>query len=302
MKVLIIGASGLVGNTIYNEFSKNSKYEVYGTYYSYECDNLFYLDMTNKSDVDTIINSVNPDIIIHPAANPNVEYCEQNPEETWNVNVEGSRNLIEAAKNNESKFIFFSSDYVFDGNNGPYTETDLPNPINEYGKQKLAVEKLIEEILTDFLIIRITVVYGWEHRGKNFTMGLIEKLKNGKGMNVPHDQLGSPTYVNNMVQAVKILIENDKKGMYNVVGTDTIDRYRFAQNVAKVFDLDESLLTPISTDNLSQKAKRPLKAGMKVDKIQKELSVNLMSVIEGLEAMKQNRMEGQYENSGTNSK
>jgi dTDP-4-dehydrorhamnose reductase len=284
MRIFIVGASGFVGKIMFECLSR--EHEVYGSFYSNPLERLIHLDMTDLKAVKDILSSLKPDVIIHPAANPNVEYCEDHPMETRQVNVEGSRNLIETAREIGAKLVYFSSDYVFDGTNGPYSEDDVPNPINEYGLQKLAVEKLITKSLDNYLIIRITVVYGWERSGKNFVMGLINNLKNGSSMKVPCDQIGSPTYANNMVQAVKELIEADKTGIYHVVGTDVMDRYTFAKNVAEIFELDENLLIPVTTHQLGQKAKRPLKAGMKVDKAQKDVSIRLMTVREGLEDMK----------------
>lgn len=284
MRVFIVGASGFVGRIMFECLSR--EHEVYGSFYSNPLERLVHLDMTDQKAVKDVLSSLNPDVIIHPAANPNVEYCEDHPMETRQVNIEGSKNLIETAREIGANFVYFSSDYVFDGTNGPYSEDDIPNPINEYGLQKLAVEKLITKSLDNYLIIRITVVYGWERSGKNFVMGLINNLKNGSSMKIPCDQIGSPTYANNMVQAVKELIEADKTGIYHVVGTDVMDRYTFAKNVADIFKLDENLLIPVTTHQLSQKAKRPLKAGMKVDKVQKDVSIRLMTVREGLEDMK----------------
>lgn len=284
MRVFIVGASGFVGRIMFEYLSR--EHETDGSFYKNPVKGLIYLNMTDRKAVKEIVTSLKPDVIIHPAANPNVEYCEEHPMETWQVNVEGSKNIIETAREIGAKLVYFSSDYVFDGTNGPYSEDDVPNPINEYGLQKLAVEKLITDSLDNYLIIRITVVYGWERRGKNFVMGLIKNLKNGSSIKVPCDQIGSPTYANNMVQAVKELIETDKTGIYHVAGTDIMDRYTFAKNVADIFELDENLLIPITTNQLGQKAKRPLKAGMKVDKVQKDVSIGLMSVREGLEAMK----------------
>jgi dTDP-4-dehydrorhamnose reductase len=283
MRVFIVGASGFVGRILFEYLSR--EHEAYGSFYSNPVERLIHLDMTDLKAVKEILTSLKPDVIIHPAANPNVEYCEEHPMETWQVNVEGSKNLIGIAREIGAKFVYFSSDYVFDGANGPYSEDDVPNPINEYGLQKLAVEKLINS-LDNYLIIRITVVYGLELRGKNFVMGLIKNLKNGDFTKVPCDQIGSPTYANNMVQAVKELIEADKTGIYHVAGTDVMDRYTFAKNVAEIFELDEDLLIPVTTNQLGQKAKRPLKAGMKVDKVQNDVSIRLMSVREGLEEMK----------------
>ena len=283
MRVFIVGASGFIGRIMFEYLSR--EHETYGSFYSNPVEGLIHLDMTDLKAVKEILTSLKPDVIIHPAANPNVEYCEEHPMETWQVNVEGSKNIIETAREIGAKFVYFSSDYVFDGTNGPYSEDDVPNPINEYGLQKLAVEKLVANSLDNYLIIRITVVYGWERSGKNFVVGLINNLKKGRSMKVPCDQIGSPTYANNMVQAVKELIEADKTGIYHVAGTDVMDRYTFAKNVAGIFELDESLFVPVTTDQLSQKAKRPLNAGMKVDKVQKDVSSRLMSVKEGLEKM-----------------
>ena len=290
MRIFIVGASGFVGRIMYEYLSKN--HETYGSFYSNPAKGLIHLDMTDQNEVAEILTSLKPDVIIHPAANPNVEYCEEYPKETWQVNVEGSKNLIEIARDIGAKFVYFSSDYVFDGINGPYSENDIPSPIIEYGLQKLAVEKLIKNSLENYLIIRITIVYGWERRGKNFVMGLIKNLKNGRSMNIPIDQIGSPTYVNNMVQVVKELIESDKIGIYHVAGTDLMNRYTFAKNVAEIFELDENLLIPVTTNQLGQIAKRPLNAGMRVDKVKKDVSIRVMNVREGLEEMKNSKTDG----------
>ena len=123
-------------------------------------------------------------------------------------------------------------------------------------------------------------------------MGLIKNLKNGRSMNIPIDQIGSPTYVNNMVQVVKELIESDKIGIYHVAGTDLMNRYTFAKNVAEIFELDENLLIPVTTNQLGQIAKRPLNAGMRVDKVKKDVSIRVMNVREGLEEMKNSKTDG----------
>lgn len=293
MRVFIVGASGFIGSILFEFFSK--KHETHGSFYSNPVRGLIHLDIKDKKAVKEIMTSLRPDVIIHPAANPNVEYCEEHPEETWKINVEGSENLIESAQKIGAKFVFFSSDYIFDGKSGPYSEDDVPNPINEYGKQKLAVETLIKSSLENYIITRITVVYGWERKGKNYVMGIIRNLKNGKSMRIPYDQVGSPTYANNMVQITMALIESCKKGVYHVAGSDLMDRYTFAKIVANIFELDQHLLIPVTTEELGQKARRPLNAGMKITKVKNEVPIHLIGAREGLEEMKKNQMNLIYE-------
>lgn len=290
MRVFIVGASGFIGSILHDCFSR--EHEVYGSFYSNPVEGLVRLDMRDRRTAGKIIASLRPDAIILPASNPNVEYCEEHPTETWQVNVKGSENLIESARDIGAKFVFFSSDYVFDGTEGPYSEDDTPNPINEYGKQKLAVEKLIKGSLEDYLVVRVTVVYGWEKRGKNYVMRIIKNLKYGIPMKIPYDQIGSPTYANNMVHVVKELVESERTGIYHVAGNDLMDRYAFAKNVANVFELDDSFLIPVATDELGQKARRPLRAGLKITKVQKDVSIHLMGVKEGLKEMKKNQPYG----------
>ncbi|MCK5233725.1 MAG: SDR family oxidoreductase [Candidatus Aenigmarchaeota archaeon] len=292
MRIIVVGASGLIGNIAFKEFSMDPAYDVFGTYFSQNTEGLLHLDMMDKKEVGEVMSEINPDIIFHPAANANAEYCESHPVETRKTNVDGSRNLIEAAKETGAKLVFFSSDYVFDGLDGPYSEEDAPNPINEYGRQKLEIENLIRNALSNYLIIRTTVVYGWELKGKNFVIQVIRNLSNNLKMNVANDQFGSPTYANNMVQIVKELVGLNKTGLYNVVGRDVMDRYSFAKKVTGVFGLNADLIAPTTTDKLGQKAKRPMKAGMKTTKVQNVVTTHILCVDDGLKEMKKEQMGG----------
>lgn len=284
LRVLIIGASGFIGYHILEEFSKH--HQVAGTFYSHPANNFIHLDVKDKVEISEVLTSFSPDVIIYTAANPNVEYCETHPEETREVNVKGTANIIEIINKIGTKFIFFSSDYIFDGKEGPYLEEDSPNPINVYGKQKLASEELIRERLKDYLIIRTTVVFGWEKNWKNFIMQMIHALKNGKNMEVPEDQVGTPTYVKNLCMATRELIEKDKTGVYNIAGKDLINRYDFARIAAGVFSLNENLLIPVSSAKFREKVPIPINVGLKTEKVQSELETKVIGVREGLELAK----------------
>ncbi|MFH1562254.1 MAG: SDR family oxidoreductase [Nitrospirota bacterium] len=286
MSVLIIGASGFVGSHLYENLSKDD--EVIGTFYRRqpEVKGFRYLDITDKESVEGLIRQIKPSAIILASALTYVDYCEEHQSEAYDINVSGTTNIVLAAKEVGSKLVFFSSEYVFDGKCGPYSEIDLPNPVDYYGKTKLEAEKVIIENLIDYLIIRTTIIYGYQKDGKNFIMQLIQKNKDGQAMNVPLDQYGSPTFRDNLIEVTIELIRKDKRGIYNVVGREVINRYDFSILATEIFGLDKGLIIPKTTLELRQVALRPLKAGLKIDKVKKEIETNLLSPREGLEILK----------------
>lgn len=280
---LVIGASGFIGNSLYSLLKKNRK-EVIGTYFSYEKPNLFFSDMTKKSDLEILFNKHTPNITYMPAFIPGVDNCEKS-EETNVVNKNGIRNVVDICKEYNSKLIFYSSDYIFNGISGPYLETEKYNPINRYGSTKVICEKYVKE-LPDFLIIRTTIVYGYDINSKNFLMTLVSDLKNNKKRRVPIDQIGSPTYVKDLVNISLELVNKSKKGIYNVAGPDLCTRYEFALKIARIFELNENLIIPVSTSELKQKAKRPLKAGLLIDKIRTEIDAKPLGIDQALNLLK----------------
>lgn len=286
MSILIIGASGFVGSLLYEILTREDK--VVGTFYprQLEVKGLKYLDITDRKSVEALIKEIKPAVIILTAALTYVEYCEDHPKEAFEINVLGTTNVALMAKEINAKLVFFSTEYVFDGKAGPYSEEDQPNPISYYGKTKLEGEKVIRDNLGDYLIIRTTVVYGYEKDGKNFIMQLIQKNKAGLIMNIPIDQYGSPTFRDNLVEATIELIQKDKRGIYNVVGCEVINRFDFSILSAEILGLDKNLIIPKTTIELGQKAPRPLKAGLKIDKVRQEIDIKLLSPKEGLEILK----------------
>jgi dTDP-4-dehydrorhamnose reductase len=279
-RVLIIGASGFIGYSLYKVFRKN--FDVLGTYYSNKIANLKFLDFLDESQLVSIIKDFDPKIILLPAALPNVEYCEKNSEECWKYNVEAPMKIINQIKNLNIKLVFYSSDYIFDGQNGPYSEISDPNPLNEYGKCKLETETRIINNLKNYLIIRTTVVYGFERNRKNFIYRLIDTLNKGIKIKVPYDQIGTPTYVDNLSEATLKLIEKDRGGIFNIVGSDLLSRYKFSLIAAKVFNLNKKLIIPVQTSELNQKAERPLNAGLKIDKLLANINIKMYEPPEGL--------------------
>jgi dTDP-4-dehydrorhamnose reductase len=246
------------------------------------------LDVTEPSAVASLLRTLRPELIFLPAANPNVDLCETDPEGTRRVNVEPVRTVAELAAELGSSVVFYSSDYVFDGYAGPYVESDTPNPISQYGQQKLNAENLLRGILPNkHLTLRVTVVYGWERQGKNFVARLVRTLRQGNALRVPADQIGSPTLVDDIAEASWTLAVQGACGTLHLAGPDLVDRFTFAQQAAQVFGLDAELIQPVSTAELGQAAPRPLRAGMVSDRAETLLNRRLIGVAEGLASLRE---------------
>ena len=284
MRHLIIGASGLVGNHLYSTAIKRG-YNVKGTFWSYSDPDMIKLDIRDAGAVKLIIEEIKPDVVYVTAKMGGVDYCEEHPIETFQANVVGLKNLINAVNQVKGKVVFFSSDYIFDGNSGPYVETDVPNPIGEYGRQKLIAEYLVLQQSDNPLIVRTTVVYGFERQQKNFAYSLINSFRQKKSILVPDDQVGSPTYAPSLAKAVLELVEIKASGVYNIAGNEIIDRYTFSCEAARIFGFSDEYIRPIITSKLHQKAARPLKAGLVIDKVSNIIHTPMTGYREGLAIM-----------------
>jgi dTDP-4-dehydrorhamnose reductase len=282
---LLITSTGLVGGTILSVLREQGSGAAQTYYPAADTPQGLPVDISDSDSVDALFGSVSPAVVILCAALTNVEFCQNNRDAAWKINVTGPQNVARACKKCGAKLVFFSSDYVFDGAAGPYSETDAPHPISVYGESKLAAESFVRG-LDDHLIIRTTVVYGQEALGKNFCYRLINTLKAGQQIRVPKDQIGSPTYARNLAEITLDLVKKGRKGIYNVAGNDLADRFEFSRRVCAVFGLDEKLLVPVTTAELGQKAPRPLKAGLKTDKVSRDSAVAVMGIDESLLAFK----------------
>jgi len=284
MKVLVIGASGLVGSHLW-ETCQQRGWNVMGTYHNFAQPGLIPFKITDAVGVRSLITESQPEVVFLPAFCSNVDYCEQNPDETYQINVVGCLNVAQATGDVGAKLVFYSSDYVFNGENGPYQETDQPDPICVYGRQKLEVEQKIFELLDNYLICRIAWVYGHENQGKNFVLRLISTLKNNQIIRVPEDQIGSPTLATDIAEASCRLVEAGAKGLFHTTGSDYMNRYQFSVKIAQTFGLDADLIIPVNTSEFNQVAPRPLKCGMRCDRLHQTLNWNLRGVTEGLSSL-----------------
>ena len=201
----------------------------------------------------------------------NVERCESEPDLTFRTNVEGPQAAALAARACAAAFVYFSTEYVFDGSAGPYSENAKPNPLNVYGKSKLEGERAVREAHPDALIVRTTVVYGPDVSEKNFLYSLMRCLKSGREFRVAHDQYSTPTYSLDLATAVVGLLNRGAKGIFNVAGPRIISRLEFARLSAAALKLPTELIRGFDTAALEQVAPRPLRAGLAADKLKSAL-------------------------------
>ena len=293
MKILITGSNGLLGQKIAALLAHETDFEVLLT--SIEKENFqkeirfdyHQLDLTIKSDVKGLIRSYRPDVIINSAAFTNVDECENQREYAWRLNVDAVKNLIFGARVTDSRIIHLSTDYIFDGKNGPYSEQDTPNPVSYYGRTKLASENALQESGIKFCIIRSMVLYG---SGKlirpNFVLWMVKNLQGNQSIKVVDDQIGNPTLVDDLAYGIIKIVRGKRTGIYNMSGSELISRYEFAKKVAKVFELNPILIKPVSTADLGQPAQRPLKSGLICFKAESEMSIKFLNADEGLHVLR----------------
>ncbi len=284
-KELVIGASGLVGSFLMADGAQNGA-DIHGTYCHHPKPGLHPLDLTDTRATAALLDELQPEIIYLPAANPNVDWVEEHPEQSRPINVDGPLALIGLLRNSFAKLVYYSTDYVFDGESGPYRESDTPNPLGEYARQKVAIEQAIADRLSNWLVLRVTVVYGWESQGKNFAIRAVRNLREGRTLTIPNDQYNNPSYAPNIATASRVLASQAATGIFHLAGADVCHRFEFARQIAREFGLPEDLVQPVDTPSLKQRTRRPLRAGMIVEKAQSRLPFALLGYREGLRTMR----------------
>lgn len=285
-RILVVGGTGLVGNALVRAWEKVGAEVAAATYHCHPSPAFRRLDMQDEPAVRETLERLGPSFVAIPAANPNVDYIEQNPAETRRLNVDGTLSVSRAAKAVGARVLFFSSDYVYDGKKGRYDENDPPTPINEYGRQKAETEAAVLALDPRNLVVRTSGAYGWQWEPKNFVLQVRARLSAGQPVRVAADIRYNPTAAENLAEIVVALVAAGKSGIYHVVGSDSVLRADFAREIARIFGLDGSRIEQLPYSELRSPTPRPESSVLLTEKVRAALPIPLWGVREGLERMR----------------
>ena len=262
LRAVVIGGSGQIGGWLLRTLADRG-HEAVGTYSTVAYPGLAHLDAANLAAAASWVRDQRPDVVFYPAGFTWVDGCERDPAKAHSANVEQPLNLARAAADSGARFVYFSTDYIFDGVDGPYTETSPTRPLSVYGQSKLDGEHALAEALGDKqLTARTAWVFGPERQGKNFSYQLAKALSAGKTLECPTDQISNPSYGPDVAKAVVTLVEAGHSGLFHVAGPEVMNRVAFAKALATGFGLDPNLIVGKTTAELGQGAPRPLTGGL----------------------------------------
>lgn len=295
MRIFISGGSGVIGSRLIRSLSRNGN-EVFCTflthpYFPKGCTS-YKLDITERGPTIDLITRIKPEITIHTSALTNVDLCETDWKLANKINIEGTKNVVDACRKVNSKIVYISTSNIFDGKKKVFSEDDKPNPINYYGFTKLVGEKMVVSSQLPFLILRTDQPYSWVEKWqrKSFVMWVLEKLKAGKIVEVFMDWYNNPTFLDDFIGITNELIKKEKEGTYHIVGSDFLNRYKWALKIAKIFGEDQNLIHPARSEQSELPAKRA-NANLSNSKIQKEIGIKPLGVEEGLKLMLKQRFD-----------
>lgn len=289
--ILITGVSGFLGQHVARSLREH--HQVIGTY----CEHMVTLpgcvarplDITDQEGVGAVCREFRPNGVIHLAVQGDVDVCQRDPDEAYRVNVQGTIHVARAAAEVGAKFIYISTDQVYDGAQGPYDETDPAQPLMVYGRTKLEAEQQAAAICPDVVILRLALMYGWGTPSRpTFIDWMLARLQAGQEVPLWIDQYRTPLYVEQAADVIGRLLElPDVRGVFNVGGAERLDRYTFGRKFCEVFGLSMQLLKPVKMSTAGAATPRPADCSMNSAKISRRLGIQLLTVEEGLLALKQ---------------
>lgn len=291
MKILITGANGLLGQKLCKLILQKGEDQLIATARGevripFSGKDFVYLplDVTQREEVLATIEQHKPDAIIHTAAMTNVDQCEAEKEACLQLNVEAVRYLTEACELHRVFLLHLSTDFIFDGEAGPYDEEALAKPLSFYGQSKLDAEHILQQSKAHWAIARTVLVYGIAHdmSRTNIILWVRKSLEDGKTIQVVDDQWRTPTLAEDLAMGCYLIVKNRAEGIFNISGKDLLTPYEMAIKTADFFQLDKSLIVKANSSTFSQPAKRPPKTGFIIDKARKSLGYEPLSFEQGI--------------------
>jgi len=295
-KVLITGANGLLGQKLAGLLLARQDVEVLATSRGQNklADILptlpfQSLDVTDKQQVDEVVAAFRPTHIIHTAAMTNVDECESDREGALRLNRDAVQYLVTACEKYQVRLVHVSTDFIFDGENGPYTEEATAKPVNFYGETKLQAEQIVQQAHCKWAILRTVLVYGVAHDyGRtNIVLWVRDSLQAGRVIKVVNDQFRTPTLAEDLAQGCWLAVEHDAEGIFNISGKELLTPYDMALQVADFFALDKSLIDKADAGTFSQAAKRPPRTGFDISKAETQLGYRPHTFQEGIRMVAQ---------------
>jgi dTDP-4-dehydrorhamnose reductase len=292
MRILVTGSNGLLGQKLVYKLSQDSSVDLIATAkgdnrlkmqigYTYQA-----MDISNRENVMEVVSKFQPDCIIHTAAMTNVDACESEKEQCRILNVDAVSYLVEAIEKHspQTHFVHLSTDFIFDGEDGPYDESAKPNPVSYYGQSKLDAETVVINSNIQWAIARTIIVYGITDNmsRSNLVLWTKQNLEQQKQINVVNDQFRSPTLAEDLADGCILIAKKKATGVFNISGPTTHSILELVNIVADYFSLDKSYINPVSSVSLNQPAKRPPRTGFIIDKAVRELGYKPHTFLEGI--------------------
>ena len=295
-RVLVTGADGLLGQALSHRLSCWPGLDLLltgrggGPRISQFAGGWVPMDVTDPAAVERVMQDFAPTAVVHLAAMSKVEPCEREREACWDVNVHATERLARACRRHGARLVFLSTDFVLDGTAGPYAETDRPDPINAYGRSKLAAENaIVGSGLREWTVVRTTLgfgdVEGYPEGRMNLATFLVRELGAGREVDVTSDQLRTPTYAPDLADGIARVIDQRRDGLYHVAGAEVMTTLEFARALADRFGYDAGLIRPVTTAELHPGAPRPLRAGLVTIRAQSELGFRPTPLADALGAL-----------------
>lgn len=288
--VLITGSNGLLGQKLVELLVQQPTIKVIATArgenrlpftegYDYHS-----MDITNREEVTSVVEKTLPDAIIHGAAMTNVDQCESEKEACWSQNVMAVQYIVDVCRKHDIFLCHVSTDFIFDGAAGPYTEEGEANPLSFYGWSKYAAEKLVQHSGIRWAIARTVLVYGiaYDMSRSNIILWVKKSLEDGKNIKVVTDQWRTPTLAEDLAMGCYLIANQEAEGIFNISGKDLLTPYEMAMMTADYFELDKSLIAQADSSTFSQPAKRPARTGFVLDKARSILGYEPRSFTEGI--------------------